>query len=85
MYKELFKTDSDLTRVLIETYSDIIQVNKLLVIYFQQRRKTAPSYDLGFMLTATSLDRAVHHDMEAAQIKINEYHISHDVSPQACR
>jgi hypothetical protein len=83
MYKELFKTDSDLTRVLIETYSDIIQVNKLLVIYFQQRRKAVPSHDLGFMLTATSVDRAVRHDMEAAQIQINEYHISHDISLQA--
>jgi hypothetical protein len=84
MYKELFKIDSDLSRILIETYNDIIHVNKLLVVYFQQRRKTAPSHDLGFMLTTTSLDRSVRHDMEAAQIKINEYHISHDVPPQAC-
>jgi hypothetical protein len=84
MYKELFKIEPTLTRILIATYVDIIQVNKLLVLYFQQRRETALSHDLGIMLTAISLDRDVRHDMEAAQIKINEYHISHDVSPRAC-
>jgi hypothetical protein len=81
MYKDLFKAEPDLTRVLSATYSDIIQVNKWLVLYFQQRRKTAPSHNLDFMLTATSLDRAVCHNMEAAQIKINKYHIPHEVSP----
>jgi hypothetical protein len=84
MYKELFKIEPALTRILIATYSDIIQVNKWLMLYFQQRRKTASLHDLDSMLTATSLDRAVRHDMETAQIKINEYHISHDVSPRAC-
>lgn len=84
MYKELFKIEPDLTRTLVATYSDIIQVNRWLMLYFQQRRKITPSNDLGFTLTATSLDRAVRYDMEAAQIKISEHHIPHDVSPRAC-
>ncbi|RYN55439.1 hypothetical protein AA0118_g8672 [Alternaria tenuissima] len=37
MYKELFRTEPSLTEILIATYSEIIEVNRLLVIYFQQR------------------------------------------------
>ncbi|CAN9204194.1 unnamed protein product [Alternaria alternata] len=37
MYKELFRTEPSLTDILIVTYSDMIQVNRLLMIYFQQR------------------------------------------------
>lgn len=68
MYKELFQVEPSLTKILIAAYSDIIQVNRWLIIYFQQRRKTAPSFDLGFMLIATSLDRAFSYNMEAAKI-----------------
>ncbi|CAN9199208.1 unnamed protein product [Alternaria alternata] len=66
MYKELFQTEPSLTKILIATYSEIIEVNRLLVIYFQQRRKTAPSLDLYFMLIATSLGGASRYNMEAA-------------------
>jgi hypothetical protein len=40
MYKELLVTRPELTQILSATYNDIIQVNKWLVLYFQQRRKT---------------------------------------------
>jgi hypothetical protein len=66
MYKELFQTEPSLTKILIATYSEIIEVNRLLVIYFQQRRKTAPSLDLYSMLIATSLGGAFRYNMEAA-------------------
>jgi predicted ATP-binding protein involved in virulence len=68
MYKELFKDESDLEKVMIATYSDIIQANQLLVIYFQRRCKTNLSQNPGSMLTAISLDRALCYDMAAAQV-----------------
>ncbi|KAJ6272006.1 hypothetical protein PSV08DRAFT_408868 [Bipolaris maydis] len=37
MYKELFQVEPSLTKILIAAYSDIIQVNRWLIIYFQQR------------------------------------------------
>jgi hypothetical protein len=39
MYKELFVIDPELTHILSMAYEDILQINKLLVLYFQQRRK----------------------------------------------
>ncbi|CAN9258700.1 unnamed protein product [Alternaria alternata] len=68
MYKELFQIEPDTTKILIATYSDIIHINQLLVVYFQQRRKTTSSHHFGFILTVTSLDRASHYHMEAAQM-----------------
>lgn len=66
MYKELFQTEPSLTKILIATYGEIIEVNRLLVIYFQQRRKTALSLDLYFMLIVTSLGGTFRYNMEAA-------------------
>ena len=66
MYKELFRTEPSLTEILIATYSEIIEVNRLLVIYFQQRRKTASSLDLYSMLIVTSLGGTFRYNMEAA-------------------
>jgi hypothetical protein len=66
MYKELFQSEPNLTKILIATYSEIIEVNRLLVIYFQQRRKTALSPDLYSMLITTSLGGAFRYNMEAA-------------------
>jgi hypothetical protein len=66
MYKELFQTEQSLTKILIATYGEIIEVNRLLVIYFQQRRKTAPSLDLYSMLIVTSLGGTFRFNMEAA-------------------
>lgn len=66
MYKELFQTEASLTKILITTYREIIEVNRLLVIYFQQRRKTAPSLGLYSMLIATSLGGAFRYNVEAA-------------------
>lgn len=66
MYKELFQIEASLNRILITTYSEIIEVNRLLVIYFQQRRKTAPSLSLYPMLIANSLGRAFRYNMEPA-------------------
>jgi hypothetical protein len=40
MYEELLVTGPELAQILSAIYNDIIQVNKWLVIYFQQRRKT---------------------------------------------
>jgi hypothetical protein len=41
MYKELFVMDPELTHILSMVYEDILQVNKWVVLYFQQRRKTS--------------------------------------------
>ena len=66
MYKELFQTEPSLTEILIMTYSEIIKVNRLLVIYFQQPRKIAPSLESDFALIANSLDGAFCYNMEEA-------------------
>ena len=49
VYKELLPNEQDLTQVIVATYGDMCQVNKWLMIYFQQRRRlcsTAPSSNL---------------------------------------
>jgi hypothetical protein len=66
MYKELFQIEPSLTGILITTYSEIMEVNRLLVMYFQQRRKTARSLELYSILIATSLAGALHYNMGAA-------------------
>jgi hypothetical protein len=66
MYKELFQTEPSLTKILIAAYSEIVEVNRLLVIYFQQRRKTAPPLNLYSMLIPTRLGGAFRYNMEAA-------------------
>jgi hypothetical protein len=81
MYKELFVIEPDLTQILSSTYNDIIQVNKWLVLYFQQRRKKSSLTDFGYVLTELSVDRTIRHNMEAAQIKIFRCHRSHGISP----
>ncbi len=56
MYKELFVIEPALRQILSATYNDIIQVNKWLVLYFQQRRKTSTLTDFAYVLIALSLD-----------------------------
>ena len=70
LYKELFVIEPDLTQLLSAIYYDIIQVHKLVVLYFQQRRKTSTSTNFGYVLTAISLDRFIYHDMEEAQVTV---------------
>jgi len=79
MYKELFVVEPDLAQILSATYNDIIQVNKSLVLYFQQRREISTLTNFGHILTVFSLDRIIRHNMEAAQIKGFQCHRPHGI------
>lgn len=66
MYKELLVVGQDLTQTLAASYNDVIQVNKCLMLYFQQRRKISTINGFDIVLTITRLGRVVRDNLEAA-------------------
>lgn len=80
MYKELLVNGHNLTQILAASYKDVILMNTWLVRYFQQRRKTPTGIGFNIILTTARLDGVVCHNLEAAQIKVLQYHRSYGIS-----